>query len=73
MLGSRLNEVDTGSIYIYFTVYLTIVLTAMHSFLFYLDRFNIRLIEYRNSLIPKLSFWPLLLGIQFLITVVFFY
>ena len=59
--------------YIYFTVYLVLLLTSLHTFLFLLKRFNVRVVEYENSLIIKLLFWPALLGLQFLITAVFFY
>ena len=59
--------------YIYFTVYLALLLTSIHSFLFLLQRYNVPFVEYENSLFIKLLFWPALLGLQFLITAVFFY
>ena len=59
--------------YLYFTVYLAILFTSAHSFFFLMDRFKIRFIEYESSLVSKLLFWPVLLGLQFLITIVLFY
>ncbi len=59
--------------YIYLTVYLVVLLTSIHTFLFLLKRFSIPLVEYENSLIIKLLFWPVVLGLQFAITAVFFY
>jgi hypothetical protein len=58
--------------YLYFTVYLAILFTAFHTFL-YFSKSNIPIIKYKESLIIKLLFWPTLLGLQLLITIVFFY
>ena len=59
--------------YVYFTVYLALLVTAFHTFLFLLKRFNVPIVEYEDSLFIKLLFWPTLLGLQFVITAVFFY
>ena len=50
-----------------------ILLTCIHTFLFLLKRFSIPVVEYENSLIIKLLFWPAVLGLQFAVTAVFFY
>ena len=59
--------------YVYFTVYLSLLGTSLHTFLFLMKGVQVRFIEYENSLIPKLLFWPVTLGIQFTVTVLFFY
>ena len=59
--------------YFYFVVYLVILLTSLHNFLFSLSKINARFIQYENSLIPKLVFWPLLGALIFGITSVLFY
>ena len=59
--------------YSYFLVYLVLLGTALHTFLFSLNRWHARIIEYENSLILKLLYWPVLMAAQLAITVVFFY
>ena len=59
--------------YLYVMAYIALLLTSLHRFLFMLDRFNVPVIQYRDSLIVKLSYWPTLLVAQFLITVLLFY
>ena len=59
--------------YFYFSVYLAILLVPLHSFLFWMARSKFGVLEYRDSLIVKLLYWPLLVGFQFGITVLFFY
>jgi hypothetical protein len=58
--------------YLYFTVYLAILFTAFHTFL-YFGKSNIAVIQYKESLIVKLIYWPAILGLQLFITIVFFY
>ena len=58
--------------YLYFTAYLAIVLTSLHAFLFSL-KVDIWVIDYKDSLIVKLCYWPVLLGLQFAVTMVLFY
>lgn len=59
--------------YFYFSMYLLIMLVSLHSFLFTNKQLHIRFLDYENSLVPKLLFWPILLGLQFGITVLVFY
>ena len=58
--------------YFYFLIYFAILLIAINSVLFSVDT-KFRLIQYRENLVPKLLFWPLLLGMLFAISVVIFY
>lgn len=59
--------------YTYFTVYLALLATTIHSFLFHLKRFNVWIVEHRDSLILKLLCWPVVIGIQLAVTVAMFY
>ncbi len=59
--------------YTYFTAYLALLATTIHSFLFHLKRFNVRIVEYRDSLILKLFYWPVVIGVQLAVTVAMFY
>ncbi len=59
--------------YYYFIMYFMIIFTALHSLLFNLKTVSIRLVEHQQSLIFKLLYWPVLLGLQLLITVIIFY
>jgi hypothetical protein len=58
--------------YFHFVLYLVLVLNLINAFLF-LTNVPIRFIADRDNLWPKLSFWPLVLGLFLCITVVFFY
>ena len=59
--------------YIYFSVYLILVLTTLHAFSFSLERFDFRVVEYEESLLIKLGFWPLCFGFLFLVAIAFHY
>jgi hypothetical protein len=59
--------------YIYFNTYLAIILTTIHAFFFSLDRFKFWVVEYEESLVIKLAFWPFWLGLMFVISIAFFY
>jgi hypothetical protein len=59
--------------YFYFSVYLAILLVPLHAFLFLMARSRFRILEYEDSLIFKLLYWPLIAGFQFLVTAIFFY
>ncbi len=59
--------------YLYFIVYLALMLTALHTFLFFSSKVDSRLVEYQDSLIVKLAYWPVILGIQLAVTVALFY
>ena len=58
--------------YAYFIVYLALLGTALHTFLFF-SKLAIPAVRYRESLIFKLLFWPVVLGLQLLVAVVFLY
>ena len=58
--------------YFYFTIYLLILLVALNSILLALNK-NIRLIQYKENLLPKLFYWPTMLTILLVITACVFY
>ena len=58
--------------YFYFIIYLVLLGVSINSILFTrTDGFH--LIEYRDNLIPKMAFWPLLLGLLLVVTQWVFY
>jgi len=57
----------------YFTIYLAIVLTILHNFLFLMGSVNLWIIEYQESLVIKLLYWPFLLTSFLLITTLYMY
>jgi len=58
--------------YFYFTMYFIFITVSANSILYaHTDENSI--IEYRDNLIPKVLFWPLILGILFVVTVAYFY
>ena len=57
--------------YFYFVLYTAILGVAANALLFTLKGHGIS--QYRDNLIPKLSFWPYLLGACFAVTLVFLY
>jgi len=59
--------------YIYFVVYAAILLVSLHNFLFSLERYNKGPLGYRNGLVQKLLYWPLVYGALLLITVLHFF
>ena len=59
--------------YSYFIVYLTILAVVVHSFVFFRRRPKLRVVEYEDSLIVKLLYWPVILGIQFAATAAVLY
>ncbi len=58
--------------YFYFAMYFLILLVAANAILLKLNK-NIPLILYKNNRIPKLFYWPTLLGILLIITAFTFY
>jgi hypothetical protein len=59
--------------YFYFSVYLAILLVPLHAFLLWMAPSKFWILEYEDSLIVKLLYWPLILGFQFVVTAVSFY
>ena len=57
--------------YFYFVAYSAIVAVSLSLLLFTV--FNVRLIEYKNNLIAKLLYWPVITGVLFAITAWIFY
>ena len=58
--------------YFFFIIYLVLLGVSINSIIFTrTDRFQ--LIEYRDNLIPKMAFWPLLLGLLLVVTQWVFY
>jgi preprotein translocase subunit Sec61beta len=71
------NELQAQEIvfleYSYFLVYLALLLTALHTFLFFKSGVDFRLVQYRDGLILKLAYWPLLFALQLLAAIAIFY
>ena len=59
--------------YTYFVTYLAIIITTLQAFFFSLKRFNFWVVEYEESLIIKLAYWPLWFGFMFVVAIAFFY
>jgi hypothetical protein len=59
--------------YFYFAMYLAILLVSVHALLFTLNKQALWIVCYRDSLIVKLLYWPLLLGLMLAVTAVVFY
>jgi hypothetical protein len=59
--------------YLYFIVYLALLLTALHTFLFFSSKVESRFVEHRDSLMAKVLYWPVILGLQLAIAVALFY
>jgi hypothetical protein len=59
--------------YIYFVVYSAILIVSLHNFLFSFERYNNSWIGYRNGLVQKLLFWPLVSAALFFIMIFQFY
>jgi len=63
---------DSGLTYIeysYLIMYLIILLCTANSFFFAFGKFHyLKIIHYRNNLIPKLAYWPLIMGIMTIVT-----
>lgn len=57
--------------YFYFLVYLFIFLVAINAIAF-LFKSEIPLVEYRNNLVPKLSYWPAIMTLLLVVTIVVF-
>ena len=58
--------------YFYFVIYLFILVVVINALLLNNDK-NIALVQYKNNLIPKLLYWPTLLGILLITTALIFY
>jgi hypothetical protein len=58
--------------YHYFIVYLAILATALHTFLFF-SKHDIPIVKYKESLVAKLIFWPAILGLQLVIAILALY
>ena len=74
-LNLRSNIVTASLIYIeyiYFVLYFVIVLITLNALLIALESKS-WLIQYRDNLIPKLLYWPLLFGLLLVLTLLSFY
>jgi hypothetical protein len=58
--------------YFYFVLYLAILMVSLNAILLTTDTY-LRIIEYKENVIPKLLYWPVILGILLIATVVDFY
>jgi hypothetical protein len=58
--------------YFYFITYLALLWVSTNSLLLSMGK-NLKIIQYKDSLIPKLMYWPLLLGLLNVITFITFY
>lgn len=59
--------------YFYFVTYLMIIAGAVNVYLVNSPDIELPVIDYADNLIPKISFWPIALGLLFLMTVAVFY
>ena len=72
-LRSQIDAEDVLYIeYFYFVMYLAVLAVAVNALLF-TSQETIRSIQYRDNLLPKLLYWPLLLGVMLGVTLVVFY
>jgi len=74
-VGLRSELQASGVVYLeyfYIVLYVVFLLASVNAIVFYSET-NIEFIQYRNNLIPKLLYWPILLGMGLLITLVIFY
>jgi hypothetical protein len=53
-------------------LYVMLLLTSLNAILV-TSPFDVRILEYRNNLLPELIFWPILLGGLFTVTMMVFY
>ncbi len=58
--------------YFYFTMYFIFITVSANSIV-YAHTDQDSLIEYRDNIIPKVLFWPVILGTLFVVTVAYFY
>ncbi len=58
--------------YGYIGMYLLLLIVSLNSMLFY-SEINIKIIKYKDNLIPKLMYWPVVITGFLLITLMFFY
>ncbi len=56
----------------YFLTYLSILIVSVNSILFTWG-LDIRFIQYRDNLLPKISFWPVISGFMYLFSLITFY
>jgi Cache domain len=66
----RVNEIIYLE-YFYIVLYIMILLLTIDSFLFSMD-FKIKILNFRGNLLPKLFYWPTVLGTLLIITVFVF-
>ena len=70
------NSISTGGIiyleFIYFILYIVIVLVTLNGLLL-ASRSNIKVLTYKDNLIPKLTYWPFFLKVLLIFTVIAFY
>jgi hypothetical protein len=71
-LRERIAAVElTYMEYLYVLLYVAIVAVAVNTFLV-VNRPDLRLLQYRNNLIPKLLYWPAFIGVLLLVTLLVF-
>ena len=58
--------------YFYFILYFMLLAISINS-IFFARTNALKLLDYRDNLLPKIAFWPLLLGIVFTVTQIVFY
>ncbi|MCP5109014.1 MAG: hypothetical protein GY950_36865 [bacterium] len=57
--------------YFYLIMYASLLWVSLNSIIFRMKK--IKLIQYKDNLIPRLFYWPVLLGLLFLVTFMIFY
>lgn len=58
--------------YFYFVLYIAILIVLLLSIIYLLD-INISFIKYRKNLLAKLLYWPLIISLLFIVTVIYLY
>ena len=74
-INLRQKIITAGAIYfdyLYFVLYIVILLVAINAILF-ASTTNMRLIHYKDNLIPKLLYWPINLTLSLLVTLFVFW
>lgn len=75
-IGLRNTLASTGIVYLeyfYFIIYFIIILIGTSAMLFVTKKDEFKLLSYEDYLIPKLLYWPIILGSGLVITLVMFY
>ncbi len=74
-VGLRGELMSAGVVYLeyfFIVMYVVLLIVSINSILFY-SKINFPVLSYKNNLIPKLLYWPVLMGVLFTLTLQAFY